>query len=416
MMVSDNDKKILRDLAKRQYEVSQTPEMSELKALWYQHNDCKPSRPVITVELYTFADEVIPGILQCEGEFARQIEARLRSNLLNHEVFKDDTVVPDHWGVPFETWFTPFGIPVKVEQASGNSLGHHFVEVLHDLQDDFHLLKKSDFGIRKEEFEKKLAFFQDLFDGCIPVSAAPVELNVSLTQNIVHIMSMENMFLSIYDYPELFQQMLDSLTDDYLEYFRMLEKNHFILPTTQGEHLCQGTYNFTKELPSWDEVHKRPFTTHDVWGYMDSQETCDISPDMFEEFIFPYYQKIACQYGALSYGCCEPVHPFWEKCISKFDNLRKVSISAWCNEEYMGEQLRGKNIVYLRKPSPNFLGVGSLLDEDALRSHIRRTLTAAKGCTLEFSQRDVYSLHGPLDKVTRYVEIVREECQKHYCP
>ena len=42
---------------------------------------------------------------------------------------------------------------------------------------------------------------------------------------------------------------------------------------------------------------------------MDSQETVSISPDMYGEFIFPYYKKVAERYGLLSYGCCEPVDP-----------------------------------------------------------------------------------------------------------
>lgn len=80
----------------------------------------------------------------------------------------------------------------------------------------------------------------------------------------------------------------------------------------------------------------------------------------------------------------------------------------------MGQQLRGKNIVYLRKPSPNYLGVGDVMDEDALREHIRKTLKAAEGCTLEFAQRDVYTVSHSVDKVRRYVQIIREEIANNW--
>ena len=142
---------------------------------------------------------------------------------------------------------------------------------------------------------------------------------------------------------------------------------------------------------------------------MDSQESAGISPAMYEEFIFPYYLEISRNFGLLSYGCCEAVHGIWDNCLSKMDNLRKVSVSSWCDERFMGERLRGKKIIYHRKPSPNYLGVGSNLDEDALRKHIRETLTAAKGCTLEITQRDVYSINNNEDKARRYVDIIREE-------
>lgn len=69
----------------------------------------------------------------------------------------------------------------------------------------------------------------------------------------------------------------------------------------------------------------------------------------------------------------------------------------------MGEQLRGRKTVYHRKPSPNFLGVGAALDEEALREHIRKTLQAAKGCSLEFTQRDVYTVNRSIEKVRRLI-------------
>lgn len=42
------------------------------------------------------------------------------------------------------------------------------------------------------------------------------------------------------------------------------------------------------------------------------------------------------------------------------------------------------------------------------RAHLMATGTAARGCKLEVSQRDVYRINGPADKVRRYVEIIRQ--------
>jgi len=65
--------------------------------------------------------------------------------------------------------------------------------------------------------------------------------------------------------------------------------------------------------------------------------------------------------------------------------------------------------VYHRKPSPNYLGVGANLDETAFREHIRKTLRTAKGCTLEITQRDVYTINNDEAKAKRYVDVIREE-------
>ena len=115
------------------------------------------------------------------------------------------------------------------------------------------------------------------------------------------------MMLNLAQYPDLFKKLMDQAADDTLAYYDMLEENHLILPTTEYESVGQGTFAFNHELPDTPTVDGRYLTRRDVWGYMDSQETLSISPKMFEEIIFPCYEKIGSQFGLLSYGCCEPV-------------------------------------------------------------------------------------------------------------
>jgi hypothetical protein len=78
----------------------------------------------------------------------------------------------------------------------------------------------------------------------------------------------------------------------------------------------------------------------------------------------------------------------------------------------MGDALRGSNIVFSRKPDPNFLGVDVSLNEEAWAAHIRETLDATRGVFTEIIIRDVYTVHGNLDKARRAVEIARQEIGK----
>jgi hypothetical protein len=82
----------------------------------------------------------------------------------------------------------------------------------------------------------------------------------------------------------------------------------------------------------------------------------------------------------------------------------------------MAEALAGKGIVYSRKPNPNLLGLDVHLNEEAWAKEIRETLetTAGKNIPLEFVVRDVYSMHGNLDKPRRAVEIARREIDRFY--
>ena len=78
----------------------------------------------------------------------------------------------------------------------------------------------------------------------------------------------------------------------------------------------------------------------------------------------------------------------------------------------MGEALRGTDIVFSRKPDPNFLSVDVKLDEEAWGAHIRSTLEATKGVSVEFIIRDVYTLHGDVGKARRAVELARSEISR----
>ena len=411
----------LRELARKQLEYAKSELNQKRIKEWYLHNDLKGERPMVQLEMWTFEQEIIPQRLKCVTPKARALEAQLYRNFLNRELFDDDRVVPDYFPLSYDAWFRMFDIEVKVENAQldgHQSLGHHFIPCLEDLEDDYEegKIKPSTFGVDLEQTEKKKQFIEEMIGDILPVKIQMDCLYSVPTQMLVHIMSMEQMMFNMYDYPELFKKMMGQIADDTLAYYRMLEEKKLILPTTTFESVGQGTFAFTNDLPGEEVFRERPFTTKDVWGFMDSQETVGISPQMYEEFIFPCYQKISSQYGLLSYGCCEPVHPIWERCISKLENLRKVSISPWCDEAYMGEQLRGSRVIYHRKPSPNYLGVDRILDEDALREHIRTTLRAAKGCKVEFTQRDVYTIHNDLDKARRYIEIIREEIENEWQP
>lgn len=411
MKVNEQDKIILREVAKQQWEWSQTPQNKQIEQEWYRHHRFEKGRPMIHLELWTFKQDVIDQRLRCVTPLGRKIETTLYEQFLNAALFGDDRVVPDYFPIYWQTEFNLFDIKVEVIHADdghGSDLGHQFQYVIGDLRADYDKLKPSTYGVNREATLSYQKVIEEIFGDILPTKIQAGCLYAVPTQQIVHFMGMENMMMAMMDEPDLFKDMMDRVATDYITYFNWLSQENLILPTTGNQPLGQGTWCYTDELPT---TLGRAFTPKDVWGFMDSQETVGISPAMFEEFIFPCYEKIAQKFGLFSYGCCEPVHPIWEQTISKMPNLRKVSISPWCDEVYMGNQLRGKKIIYHRKPSPNYLGVGIKLDEEGLRAHIRTTLEAVRGCQLEITQRDVYTIHQDESKARRYVEIIREEIE-----
>lgn len=410
--MTEKDRQRLRELAKKQMDFAQSESNRELVALWRRHNSFMGERPLIHIEVGTFQQEVIAPLLQCEDGFARGVEYNLLHNVVNAELFGDDRPVAPYYQLSYPTWFHLFGQQLQedvITDASGLQMGHKFAHSITDLQKDFaKILEPSTFGVNKGLAEHQKAILEDIFADILPVKLTMGSLYAVPTQKVVHMMGMQAMLFAMYDYPDAFQQMMARIAEDYIAYFHFLQAEGYLLPTTAYESLAQGSFCFWEEEPAHTPPH-----TSDVWGFMDSQETVGLSPEMFREFIFPCYRQIGALFGRLSYGCCEPVHTFWED-IKTFSNLKKVSVSPWCDEAFMAEQLRGQDIIFHRKPSPNYLGVGNTLDEDAFRAHIEHTIKTARGCHLEITQRDVYTVNHDIRKVRRYVEIIRESIAQHW--
>jgi hypothetical protein len=408
--LSNKDRQRLRDLARQLCEIAHGEAMIKTRELWNSHSACRGERPMIRIELDTFASEIISPLQECEDEHARKLEWQLLSQYVNPVLFGDDSIMRDYFAVKTVTFFKAFDIDVQIEYAN-DGIGHHFVPSIKDLESDYHKIKPSTFGIDKSATNAHIEFINDIIGDIMPARLTGSSMYAVPTQDIVHIMSMVDIYTAMVECPDLFIKMMDGLADDYVAYFNYLSKQGVLLPTIGDEELGQGTYCFTNELPDKilaDEL----LTSKSIWGFADSQETVGISETMFRELVFPAYSKITQQYGLLSYGCCEPVHRIWDSCLSHLPNLRKISISPWCDEEFMGERLSSTNIIYHRKPDATFLGVGSVLDEDSFRANIRKTLDCAKDCTIEFTQRDVYTVNHDVSKVKRCVEIIKEECMK----
>lgn len=403
MPISAADRLILRDLAKKQLELSASSRNQQLWKDWMEHGSPSvSSRPMIRIELNTFEHQLLPDMMKCEGEQAREIERRLLRPMINFTLFEDDTLVPDHYAIQLHSHFVPFGLTVRRQETDG--LGHHFIPYLHDLEEDDHLLGASVFGIDLDATLQEQAEAEDLFGDLLPVRRVSDAAYSCPMQDIVHIMNMDDLYMAMVDDEERFCHMLDRLVDDYLAYFRLMESSGSLISGARMQHLCQGSYCFTNELQDGIEQAK----LKDMWLFMDSQETAGISPAMYRDLVFPSYQKLMNHFGLISYGCCEPVHAIWDHCLSTLPHLRKVSISPWCDEALMGERLRGTGITYLRKPPATLLGMDTPeLDETAVLDCFRKTAEAAKDCKLEIAQRDVYMVGHSAQKVKRYVELAR---------
>ena len=409
-MISENEKLYLRELAKKQKELACLPIMEERKRLWYLHNALKGERPMVVMEEGTFLEEILPP-LKCQSEDGRRIERQLLQTILPEQLFQDDKVVTDEFRVEIVVDFRLFDIALKKTLAS-DGVGFHIEPALECLEDNLGLLKKSVFSYDKEETLRRKTVAEEVFGDILKVRLVNTVncWSFALTEHIVLLMGMENMFCSMKIEEDEFHTLMSKLVEEMIRFLRWQEEQGILFLNNGNDYLGSGSFCFSTELPGTDFDGK--VLSKNVWGHLNSQASIGISPEMYHEFIAPYYARMAEEFGLLYYGCCEPVELYWDQDISRYSNLRKVSISPWCDEEFMAERLASGNVIYSRKPSPNFLGIKKEFDEDAFRKYIRHTAELTKGGKTEYIFRDIYKLHGNLEKLRKAVQIVREETNR----
>lgn len=419
-MISVEERSYLRDLARQQRELSALPVMQERTALWQAHNALEGSRPVISVEEGHYWRELWPD-LRCQDPLAREIEYQLQNNIQRIALIGDDRVTPDFYALYYEHTGPLCGLGQKEEKsksgaASDGTSGYHILPQIEVIEEDFHKLKPTELWLPFEKITPKKEAIEDIIGDFLPVKLINPTNNwgPSPMRYVIAFMGMENAYIAMMDEPEWFHRLMQFITDDVIRIYRFQEENGLMYLNNGNDLIGSGNWCFTKELPGKDFCGV--VRSRDTWGHLNAEDASSISPDCFREFILPYQKRLAEEFGLIYYGCCEDVSRFWKDGIDQLPNVRKISISPWCNEAYMGEQLAGSRIIYSRKCRDfHFLSTNKEFDAEGFRANIRETVSHTKGCRVEYIFRDVMSLKGNNEKIRQAVQIVREETEESYC-
>jgi len=414
----DGERRYLRELACKQAEYAVLPVMAQRKQMWYDLNDGRPgARPPFIVETGTFDRDFMPDkVLRCASDVGRGIEQQLLRNIRNHELVDDDKVMPETFDIGWFVDIDELGVQIDrrtVEDAQGVEMGYRFLHPIKDLVRDFQVLKPAVCRVDRQRTMAWKMFLEDLLGEFLPVTIRTDTFWCTmLTYRVVELMGMQAFFTAMYECPEALHRLMAFLRDNALRVMHWAEAEGLLRLNNANQCSFGSSFNFTNQLAA-PGLAGGPVRLCDMWGCANSQESVGISPELFHEFCFPYYRGVCEPLGRLYYGCCEPVHPFWED-IRQLPHLKKVSVSRWCDERLVAEAVQGTDIVFSRKPDPKYFGVDVELNEEAWAAHVRATLDATRGVFVEFIVRDVYTVHGDLGKPRRAVEIAQREIDRYY--
>ena len=151
----------------------------------------------------------------------------------------------------------------------------------------------------------------------------------------------------------------------------------------------------------------------DSWAFTCSEGFTCVSPQMHTEFSLEYEKELMSLFKYVNVGCCEVLSNKMDY-VKAVPNVRRVSISEWCDFELAGKEI-GNELLYGYKPS-GVPFLGDYLKEDEVRAELKRVLEASKDSPTEI----ILNIGGTLDKgnpaqkLIRWTEIAREEIDKVY--
>jgi len=158
------------------------------------------------------------------------------------------------------------------------------------------------------------------------------------------------------------------------------------------------------------KANERGVKRFELWGYMAAQEFTLISPEMHDEFLLRYQVPILEQFGLSAYGCCEDLS---RKIgiLRKIRNLRRIAVAPLADIERCSEAI-GLDYVMSYRPNPAEM-VSCGFREDRIRTMIARALEVFNGQYFDITLKDVHTCEHDPQRLKRWVQIVREEIDRH---
>jgi len=406
--LNQRDRLILRELAQQVAELAERPVEKEKRELWYRHNALESTRPLVFCDPENGWNEILtPDTLRCEGGLARAWEWHLRREVFWGAHMRDDKVIEAVFNVGHVYTETDWGL--RETRIGGEGGGSWRWEAPLKTYDDMDKLRFPQITVDYEATQELLQLAQETFGDILQVRLKTVWWwSFGMTQTLVYLRGLEQIMYDMVDCPEGVHRLMAFLRDGHAARLDFLEKNGLLFLNNDGTYVGSGGFGWTHELPQPDfNGHVRPI---DMWGFAESQETVGISASMFEEFIFPYQLTLLERFGLNCYGCCEPLDSRWHV-VKKFPRLRRVSMSPWANVEVMAERL-GNRYIFSWKPHPGVLAADTF-DEEFVRQTLRQGLNVLKknDCRVEIIMKDCHTIRHDPQRVTRWVQIAKEEAE-----
>lgn len=397
----------LRDLAKTVAEIASDPKYELKKQQWQKHNDLKPVRPMyICYAENGWSDIISDDKLKTESPFWREYEWYLTHLIYRYENIDDDFVIPREI-ISFVDHFVEnanYGLTTTYASVpeTGACVGYPYLNDFSDMKK----MKTPSFYINEKTTNARYNALNDVFGDILDVKKY-VTANFAANQPgiLAGLRGIEQMMIDMYDSPEFLCELLEFITLGNIKILNEMKESGYIKSNIGNYYVDSGGNGFSNDMRSGSDSFEN------MWGFGVAQEFSEVSPEHHYEFGVKYQVRVMEMFGINSYGCCEPYTNKFDMLKKYIRNLRRISISSWCDARKAAENLKRDYILSI-KPNPAVLLYET--DRQIIKDYIKSLLNNTYGCTVELFLKDVINLKNRERNFIDSAKIIKESIKEAY--
>ena len=416
--ISEKDKKIIRDLARKVAEIASDPVNDRKREMWMRLNRLERVRPLIHVQAidWNIWEELIPpDRLETADRFSRQHELELRKRIFCWENFRDDRVVDDVMVCPIavrgDILSTGFGIVKNLDRPENPSGAHAYRPVIVTEEDIVKIQTEPELSVDWEETGRRYGRLCDLYGDTLRVEKrGPDFFWFGPMDQFIQWRGIQQMFVDLLDRPRWVHAALERITTGYMNNIEQLERLGVLSLGNGNTRLGSGGYGWTDELPQPDFDGER-VRLKDLWARAATQIFTDgVSPEMHDEFAVQYEKRLLGRFGLSCYGCCEPLDRKMHV-VRKIGNLRRVSMSPWVDIGRAAEAV-GRDYIYTHKPNPTIVSMHRW-DPDLAREELRDAFEKTRDNVVEVNLQDLHTVRNEPRRLTAWTEMAMQLAEEY---
>ncbi len=249
-----------------------------------------------------------------------------------------------------------------------------------------------------------------VYDGILPVrKIGQTHIWFTPWDYLIRWWGIQEAMIDLVDRPELVHAGVQRMVDAWMTELDQFEAMNVLSLGCDNTRIGSGGYGYTRRLPGaeFDPAHVRP---SNMWGCSNAQIFAEVSPQMHWDFALQHELRWLSRWGLTYYGCCEPLDRKID-ILRRIPNLRKISVSPWCNTATVVEKI-GRSYVMSRKPSPAILAEDHWRPEWARRD-LCDFLDAARGCHVEIIMKDISTLRYQPQRLWQWARMASEAVQQY---